>query len=62
MIDCLVQSHPFASRKLAYSIQVSPPRYPCDADGSGVTEELMPNVYWSNAVPDSDASVRLTIS
>ncbi|POS69922.1 hypothetical protein DHEL01_v211683 [Diaporthe helianthi] len=41
---------------------VSPPRYPCNANGPGVTEEIMPGVYWSNTVPDSDALVKLSIS
>ncbi|KAG8158187.1 hypothetical protein KVR01_011948 [Diaporthe batatas] len=40
---------------------VSPPRYPCDPNIAGATEEIMPDVYSSNAVPDSDATVELII-
>ncbi|KAG8162437.1 hypothetical protein KVR01_008202 [Diaporthe batatas] len=40
---------------------VSPPHYPCDVNKAGVSEDLFPNVWWANAVPDSDASVDLVI-
>ncbi|TLD08112.1 hypothetical protein PspLS_12127 [Pyricularia sp. CBS 133598] len=40
---------------------VSRPHYPCDLNKPGVTEELIPHVFWANAVPDADATVDFTI-
>lgn len=42
--------------------QISPPHYPCAGDGPGVSEELIPNIYWANAQPDAAAIVDLTIN
>jgi hypothetical protein len=43
------------------ALQVSPPHYPCDLNIHGATEQIIPDVYWANAVPDADATVELTI-
>lgn len=32
------------------------PRYPCDFAKPGMTEQIVPNVYWSNAVPSAEES------
>lgn len=50
-----------SSYQHADPVQVSPPRYPCDLDIPGTTEEIIPSIYWANAVPDSDATVGLII-
>ncbi|KAG5805587.1 hypothetical protein H9Q74_008013 [Fusarium xylarioides] len=31
---------------------VSPPHYACDINKAGVSQEIIPNVFWSNAQPD----------
>ncbi|KAI1478990.1 hypothetical protein F4774DRAFT_426171 [Daldinia eschscholtzii] len=38
-----------------------PPRYPCDPNVPGATEEVSPRLGWANAVPDADATVDLVI-
>ena len=40
---------------------LAPPHYPCGFDVPGATEELIPHVYWSNAIPDARAHVDLDI-
>lgn len=50
-----------SSYQLADPVQVSPPRYPCDLNISGAAEEIIPNIYWANAVPDSNGTVNLSI-
>ncbi|KAL9560687.1 hypothetical protein ACKAV7_015178 [Fusarium commune] len=40
---------------------ISPPHYPCNLNKPGVSEELFPNIWWANAVPDADAVVDLII-
>ncbi|KAK2609485.1 hypothetical protein N8I77_002982 [Diaporthe amygdali] len=40
---------------------ISPSRYPCDLNIPGVTQEIIPDIYWSNAVPDADAIAEFTI-
>ncbi|KAF3059583.1 hypothetical protein GL218_04529 [Daldinia childiae] len=39
----------------------APPRYPCDPNVPGVTEEVSPGLGWANVVPDADATLDLTI-
>ncbi|KAH8668589.1 hypothetical protein BX600DRAFT_548910 [Xylariales sp. PMI_506] len=39
----------------------APAHYPCGANKAGQTEQLMPNVFWSNAVPDAHVTVDLLI-
>ncbi|KAL6801484.1 hypothetical protein J3E68DRAFT_447531 [Trichoderma sp. SZMC 28012] len=41
---------------------VAPPHYPCGLNVAGVSEEMLPNVGWANAVPDAYASVDLVIN
>ncbi|PTB57241.1 hypothetical protein M431DRAFT_4303 [Trichoderma harzianum CBS 226.95] len=41
---------------------VAPPQYPCGLNVAGVSEEMLPNVGWANAVPDAYASVDLVIN
>ncbi|KAL5603583.1 hypothetical protein FOVSG1_006333 [Fusarium oxysporum f. sp. vasinfectum] len=40
---------------------VSPPHYPCDINKAGVSQEIIPNVFWSNAQPDAIATVDFVI-
>lgn len=40
---------------------VSPAHFPCGPNVPGANEKLLPNVFWSNAVPDAVASVDLSI-
>ncbi|KAI0122206.1 hypothetical protein F4814DRAFT_438298 [Daldinia grandis] len=39
----------------------APPRYTCDPNIPGITEEVSPGLGWANAVPDADATLDLTI-
>ncbi|KAF9872412.1 hypothetical protein CkaCkLH20_10239 [Colletotrichum karsti] len=40
----------------------APAHYPCDLNGAvGVTQNLLPGLYWANAVPDADTTVSLRI-
>ncbi|KAL0932344.1 uncharacterized protein CTRU02_213297 [Colletotrichum truncatum] len=40
----------------------APAHYPCDLNGAvGVTQNLLPGLYWANAVPDADTIVALTV-
>ncbi|WYZ37662.1 hypothetical protein EsH8_II_001168 [Colletotrichum jinshuiense] len=41
---------------------LSPPHYPCDLNKPGVSQEIIPNIYWSNAVPDAVATADFTIA
>ncbi|KAK1623329.1 hypothetical protein BDP81DRAFT_503520, partial [Colletotrichum phormii] len=41
--------------------QRAPAHYPCALNEPGVSEELVPYLYWANAVPDADADVDITI-
>ncbi|GKT48754.1 tyrosinase ustQ [Colletotrichum spaethianum] len=41
---------------------LSPPHYPCDINRPGMSQEIIPNVYWSNAVPDAVATADFTIA
>ncbi|KZL82643.1 hypothetical protein CI238_04141 [Colletotrichum incanum] len=41
---------------------VSPPHYPCDLNKPGISQEIIPEVYWSNAVPDAIAFADFTIA
>ncbi|RKL26372.1 hypothetical protein BFJ72_g13768 [Fusarium proliferatum] len=40
---------------------VAPPHYPCHLNRPGVSEQLFPNIWWANAVPDAEAVVDLVI-
>ncbi|KAG8165549.1 hypothetical protein KVR01_004101 [Diaporthe batatas] len=40
---------------------VSPPHYPCDLNKPGVSEFLLPNIWWANAIPDSNVVADLVI-
>ena len=45
----------------AYS-QVAPARYPCALNGaSGANQNLLPGLYWANAVPDAVTNVKLEV-
>lgn len=46
---------------LTFVLQVSPPHYPCDPYVSGVSQEIIPGVFWANAVPDADATAHFTV-
>ncbi|KAJ9150279.1 Hydroxyneurosporene dehydrogenase [Pleurostoma richardsiae] len=39
----------------------APAHYPCGLNVPGVSEIMVPHVFWSNAVPDASAFVNLTI-
>ncbi|KAF5520908.1 Tyrosinase family protein asqI [Colletotrichum aenigma] len=40
----------------------APTHYPCDLNGAiGANQNLLPGLYWANAVPDADTTVDLTI-
>ncbi|KAH8660443.1 hypothetical protein BX600DRAFT_523392 [Xylariales sp. PMI_506] len=39
----------------------APAHYPCGPNVEGEVEELMPHVFWANAVPDAEVTVNLTI-
>ncbi|KAF4544069.1 uncharacterized protein LTHEOB_6735 [Lasiodiplodia theobromae] len=40
----------------------APPRYPCDLNGAiGANQNLLPGLYWANAVPDAATTVDLTV-
>ncbi|KAJ4490640.1 hypothetical protein J3R30DRAFT_3694346 [Lentinula aciculospora] len=41
---------------------IAPAHYPCSAAQAGATMQLLPNVGWANAVPDSRATVQLEIN
>ncbi|KAJ3796366.1 hypothetical protein GGU11DRAFT_809821 [Lentinula aff. detonsa] len=41
---------------------IAPAHYPCSANEAGATMQLMPNVGWANAIPDSQATVQLEIN
>ena len=50
------------SSRLLTIRQIAPPRYPCDPIGAvGVTQNLLPGLYWSGAVPDSNAVADIEI-
>ncbi|KID81279.1 Hydroxyneurosporene synthase [Metarhizium guizhouense ARSEF 977] len=40
----------------------APPHLPCGQNIRGGKEELLPHVFWSNAVPDASATINLDIS
>ncbi|EXM14585.1 hypothetical protein FOTG_17027 [Fusarium oxysporum f. sp. vasinfectum 25433] len=40
---------------------VSPAHYPCDINKAGVSQEIIPNIFWSNAQPDAIATVDFVI-
>ncbi|KAF3798320.1 hypothetical protein GCG54_00009596 [Colletotrichum gloeosporioides] len=40
----------------------APAHYPCDLNGAiGANQNLLPGLYWANAVPDADTTVDLTV-
>lgn len=41
-------------------MQIAPAHYPCGT-GAGQNMQVMPNVGWANAVPDSQGTVKLDI-
>ncbi|KAJ3810481.1 hypothetical protein EV368DRAFT_73417 [Lentinula lateritia] len=41
---------------------IAPAHYPCSVAQAGETMQLMPNVGWANAVPDSQATIQLEIN
>jgi hypothetical protein len=43
-------------------LQKAPAHYPCDRAKSGVSMSIMPNVGWSNAVPDAVAEVHIEVN
>lgn len=38
---------------------VAPPHYPCGPDKAGESEQVVPSIWWSNAVPDATAAADL---
>jgi hypothetical protein len=44
------------------SQQRTPARYPCDFNVAGVDQSILPSLFWSNAVPDAEATVQLDIN
>ncbi|KAI0468581.1 hypothetical protein F4859DRAFT_524159 [Xylaria cf. heliscus] len=41
---------------------IAPARYPCALNGvSGATQALLPGLYWSNAIPDAQTTVNLSV-
>lgn len=58
---CLRLSPPMRPKLANKDLQVSPPHYPCDINKSGVSQKIIPQYYWSNAVPDAIATVDMTI-
>ncbi|KAK1543971.1 hypothetical protein CPAR01_04604 [Colletotrichum paranaense] len=41
---------------------IAPAHYPCDLNGAvGVSENLLPGLYWANAVPDAETVVDLAV-
>ncbi|GJD04765.1 Hydroxyneurosporene synthase [Colletotrichum higginsianum IMI 349063] len=41
---------------------VSLPHYPCDLNKPGVSQQIIPDVFWSNAVPDAVATADFAIA
>lgn len=42
--------------------QLAPAHYACSANEVGSDESIMPNVFWSNAMPDATATVDVTFA
>ncbi|OGM51233.1 hypothetical protein ABOM_000062 [Aspergillus bombycis] len=40
----------------------APPHYPCNPNSDGLNTLLLPHLHWSNAVPDAQADIDLTIN
>ncbi|KAB8251375.1 hypothetical protein F9C07_2281331 [Aspergillus flavus] len=40
----------------------APPHYPCNPNVDGLNTLLLPHLHWSNAVPDAQANIDLTIN
>ncbi|KAJ0120182.1 Tyrosinase family protein asqI [Diaporthe amygdali] len=43
--------------------QIAPSHYPCELNGAvGANQNLLPSLYWANAVPDANTVVELQVS